>query len=225
MIGIRDMHLEMDMFERSWLVSEAEKESNKKLQGSFCSAKAITSSWKSYRTDFLHYNHITTYTEIVVEHVWFMLTDCGSTVKRRGTECREETNGAGEPDDVGTNRKDPEDDARDTWRSPSPPPSIDSGQSGTSSSNGNLWGWCLGLFHLSLMKRYAINYMFSLFSYGSCKNFAALDLKWDSSLEDNWNICKLLFCQSSLKLKQFPSHWFLHLLCTFLLFLNKYLNV
>ncbi|XP_071550791.1 glutamate receptor-interacting protein 2 isoform X2 [Panulirus ornatus] len=57
-------------------------------------------------------------------------SDCGSTVKRRGgTECREETNGAGEPDDLEANRKDPEDETRDAWRSPSPPPSIDSGQS------------------------------------------------------------------------------------------------
>ncbi|KAK8743616.1 hypothetical protein OTU49_001164 [Cherax quadricarinatus] len=57
-------------------------------------------------------------------------SDCGSTVRRRGgLECREENNGAGDTDDVDANRKVPEEDTRDTWGSPSPPPSIDSGQS------------------------------------------------------------------------------------------------
>nr|XP_053635435.1 glutamate receptor-interacting protein 2-like [Cherax quadricarinatus] len=57
-------------------------------------------------------------------------SDCGSTVRRRGgLECREENNGAGDTDDVDANRKVPEEDTRDTWGSPSPPPSVDSGQS------------------------------------------------------------------------------------------------
>ncbi|XP_042240486.1 glutamate receptor-interacting protein 2-like isoform X2 [Homarus americanus] len=57
-------------------------------------------------------------------------SDCGSTVRRRGgLECREETNGAGDADGVEGTRKVPEEDVRDTWGSPSPPPSIDSGQS------------------------------------------------------------------------------------------------
>ncbi|KAK7066747.1 Glutamate receptor-interacting protein 1 [Halocaridina rubra] len=57
-------------------------------------------------------------------------SDCGSTVRRRaGTEGREEINIIGETECADTNRRIIEDEVRDTWRSPSPPPSIDSGQS------------------------------------------------------------------------------------------------
>nr|XP_045595100.1 glutamate receptor-interacting protein 2-like isoform X5 [Procambarus clarkii] len=57
-------------------------------------------------------------------------SDCGSTVRRRGgLEFREESTGPGDTDSVEANRKAPEEETRDTWGSPSPPPSIDSGQS------------------------------------------------------------------------------------------------
>ncbi|XP_047474021.1 glutamate receptor-interacting protein 2-like isoform X4 [Penaeus chinensis] len=60
-------------------------------------------------------------------------SDCGSTVRRRaGVDGREEVSisNAGDADGVeGSTRT--EEEVRDAWRSPSPPPSIDSGQSGT----------------------------------------------------------------------------------------------
>lgn len=58
--------------------------------------------------------------------------DCGSTVRRRaGVDGREEVSisNAADADGVeGSTRT--EEEVRDAWRSPSPPPSIDSGQSG-----------------------------------------------------------------------------------------------
>lgn len=60
-----------------------------------------------------------------------VITDCGSTVKRRGgLEGREEVAGAGDTDSTEVNKRSHEEDAGESWRSPSPPPSIDSGQSG-----------------------------------------------------------------------------------------------
>ncbi|XP_050718658.1 glutamate receptor-interacting protein 2-like isoform X3 [Eriocheir sinensis] len=57
-------------------------------------------------------------------------SDCGSTVKRRaGLEGRDEVAGTGDTDSTEVNKRSHEEDAEESWRSPSPPPSIDSGQS------------------------------------------------------------------------------------------------
>ncbi|XP_066964417.1 glutamate receptor-interacting protein 2 isoform X2 [Macrobrachium rosenbergii] len=57
-------------------------------------------------------------------------SDCGSTVRRRaGTEGRDEPNVNGDSENPEANRKPTDEETRDMWRSPSPPPSVDSGQS------------------------------------------------------------------------------------------------
>ncbi|XP_068237802.1 glutamate receptor-interacting protein 2 isoform X2 [Palaemon carinicauda] len=57
-------------------------------------------------------------------------SDCGSTVRRRaGTEGRDEPNINGDSENAEGSRKETEEETRDMWRSPSPPPSVDSGQS------------------------------------------------------------------------------------------------
>ncbi|XP_045132371.1 glutamate receptor-interacting protein 2-like isoform X11 [Portunus trituberculatus] len=57
-------------------------------------------------------------------------SDCGSTVRRRaGNEGREELAGSGDTDNSEANKRSMEGDMDEARRSPSPPPSIDSGQS------------------------------------------------------------------------------------------------
>ncbi|XP_063857426.1 glutamate receptor-interacting protein 1-like isoform X2 [Scylla paramamosain] len=57
-------------------------------------------------------------------------SDCGSTVRRRaGNEGREELAGSGDTDNSEANKRSIEGDMDEARRSPSPPPSIDSGQS------------------------------------------------------------------------------------------------
>lgn len=62
--------------------------------------------------------------------IFTLPADCGSTVRRRaGLEGREEVAGTSDADNAEVKRSH-EGDAGESWRSPSPPPSIDSGQSG-----------------------------------------------------------------------------------------------
>lgn len=92
--------------------------------------------WRKLLENMSHQRHSETeqnHEKATVQCVCFIPTDCGSTVRRRGgTEGREEMAGTGDTDSAEVNKRYHEEDVGETRRSPSPPPSIDSGQSGQS---------------------------------------------------------------------------------------------
>lgn len=92
---------------------------------------------------------------------YIVLSDCGSTVRRRmGAEGREESSTL--MPEAADSRKPPEGHAQEAWQSPSPPPSIDSGQSGqlchAHSSNLKTWknrDYCSYNFHYGVLTAYS----------------------------------------------------------------------